>query len=119
MPSLAASPIGGCSTYLASAQVASVTAVKTTPGSFYGGVIYNPNATVAYVQLFDAAVASVTLGTTTPKLTLPVPATSALVLPQSAEGKAAFYTAISTAATTTPTGSTAPGTGLVTNLFFQ
>ena len=115
----AANTSGGASTFFAAAQLATVAAVKLLPGNVYGIVVYNPNVTVAYLQMFDLATASVTLGATAPKLAIPIPATGTVAVPVTSEGKIGFFTAISIAATTTPTGSTAPGTGLVTNIIYQ
>ena len=96
------------------ALVATVVSVKGVPGMLSWTDIYNPNATIAYVQVFDAATTgAVTLGTTPPRLSLPVPATGTLALNFD---RAGFLNGIQIAATTTSTGSTAPGTGLVVNL---
>jgi hypothetical protein len=52
--------------------------VKASAGTFGGYYIYNPNATVAYLQVFDVASAtSVTLGTTVPDMIFAIPAASA------------------------------------------
>lgn len=69
----------------------------------------NTNASVAFVQVFDAATATViTLGTTPPKMSLPVQSSgiTGLVLGTS------FLNGIKVAATTTATGNTATGTAL-------
>jgi hypothetical protein len=89
-------------------------AAKTTAGGIHSYHIQNPNIVDAWVQFFDAALASVTVGTTTPVMSLWVPAGGALDASLSAF--IAFTTAITIAATTTPTGATAPAVGLVTNL---
>lgn len=49
----------------------------TASGWLVGGDIYNPGASVAYLQIFDLAAASVVLGTTVARWTLAIPATSA------------------------------------------
>lgn len=72
--------------------------------------VYNPNATVAYVQLFDTT-GVVTLGTTAPKMALAVPGQSTIQF----NGPAVFLSGIKAAATTTPTGNTAPAAALVAN----
>lgn len=77
---------------------------------------YNPNATVAYVQIFDVATAgAVTVGTTTPKWSIGIPATSAANL----RINLSFASGIQVAATTTATGSTAPGTALDCNFSYR
>lgn len=89
-----------------------VTAIKANPGQLAILNCYNPNATATYVQIFDALTANVTLGTTTPKLVLGLPPTNANAVDDSPVGFQ-FFTGISYAATTTATGSTAPGTAVV------
>ncbi len=81
------------------------TAVKTTPGVLGILYCYNSNAAVAYVQVFNATLANVTVGSTTPTLSLPIAATS--IGGFGFGGGSGFYfsTAISVAATTTATGS--------------
>lgn len=92
-----------------STTVFAVSAAPCTLNSYY---IYNPNSSVAYVQLFDVAAGSVSLGTTTPKWAIGIPASSGANLSRL---KMAFTTALSVAATTTATGSSAPATALDTN----
>jgi hypothetical protein len=113
----AAAVAGGYSADFRSALSTTVQSVKGSAGKLGGWYIYNPNASAAFVQIFNVSSGSVTLGTTTPTLSLGVPATSAANL-MSGEG-VDFGTAISIAATTTATGNTAPGTGLVTNILFK
>ncbi len=75
--------------------------------------IYNPNSSVAYVQIFDVATSGgVTLGTTTPKWSVGVPATSAANVSRLG---LSFANGIQVAATTTATGSTGPSSSLDTN----
>jgi len=85
-------------------------AVKVTAGNLYHLHIYNPNAAGVFVQLFDLATGSITVGTTAPKFVLFVPASGNTIadfdVPMS------FLTAISYACTTTPTGNGDPTTGL-------
>jgi hypothetical protein len=98
-------------------NVTTVVSVKSSAGNLYGWFIGNTNATVCYVQIFNVASGSVTLGTTAPNLTLPIPATSganlSLVIP------IAFGTAISVASTTTATGATTTGCGQTINFWYQ
>jgi len=73
-----AGTVGGWSRTKYLAQTTTVQTLKGTAGNLGGYDIYNPNASVAYLQLFDVASAtSVTLGTTVPDLVIGVPATSA------------------------------------------
>lgn len=78
---------------------------------------YNPNATVEYVQFFDVAAAgSVTVGTTVPKWSIGIPATSAANL---ANLNIAFTNGIQVAATTAAGNATAPGTALDCNFSYR
>ncbi|MDL2342318.1 MAG: hypothetical protein QFB87_04555 [Patescibacteria group bacterium] len=99
--------------YFAPAQLATVTAMKTTATKLYDVNVYNPNSVIAYWQLFDLATGSVTLGTTTPKKSFPIPPNG--YLDKSLVSPIVFNTAASHACTTTATGLTAPATGLVIN----
>lgn len=105
---------GGLNT-AAGSITTTVTSVKASAGQLYGYYIYNPNASAAYCQIFDLATGSVTLGTTTPKLSFGIPATSAanVTFPNGL----AFATAISIAFTTTRTGSSAPGSSVDYNFY--
>ena len=73
--------------------------------------VQNPNATNAYIQLFDALAANVTVGTTTPAMSLLVPAGGAM--DKMWDRPLKFETAITYACTTTATGSGDPTTGLI------
>lgn len=75
-------------------------------------VIFNPDATsTAYVQFFDAASSSVTVGSTAPTFVLPVGPKAGMVLALNCPR--AFRTAVTIAATLTATGSGQPGTAVV------
>lgn len=91
--------------------------VKASAGTVGGYYVYNPNASVAYVQFFDTSLGSITVGTTAPKLSIGIPATSAANLDSA--GGLSFLTAICVAATTTAVNGTAPGTPLDLNLWFR
>lgn len=87
-----------------------VTAVKSTgPARLNALICGNTNASMEYVQVFDVA-GTVTLGTTPPDWIIPIPATNSggLILIYGLD----FVNAIKVAATTSATGSTAPGTAL-------
>jgi hypothetical protein len=105
------STTGGWSKIKYAAQTTTVQTPKGTAGSFGGYYIYNPNATVAYVQVFDAATATtITLGTTVPDMIFAIPATSAANIELT--NGVNMTNGIKLACTTTATGLTAPGTGL-------
>jgi len=95
--------------------------VKATAGQLYGAYLYNAASTgKRYVKLYNDTAANVTVGTTTPVLTLPLDAGQGAVL--SFEHGIAFSTAITVAATTgvadNDTG--APGANeVIANIFYK
>lgn len=98
--------------------------VKATAGNVYGWYIANLATSIRYVKFYNATAANVVVGTTTPVLTLPIPANSTNGVGANALGAMgiAFATAITVAATTgladNDTG--APGANeCVVNLFFK
>jgi hypothetical protein len=93
------------------------TAIKAAAGQVYGWYFYNPNASVAYVQFFNTAAASVTLGTTAPVYSLGIPATSGANV--MLETGIAHSTAIAIGITTTRAGSTAPASSVDYNVFYN
>jgi hypothetical protein len=111
------STTGGWSKIKYAAQTTTKQAVKASAGTFGGYYIYNPNATVAYLQVFDVASASVTLGTTVPDMIFAIPAASAANIEITCGVNMA--TAITLACTTTATGLTAPTTGLDMTIFYK
>lgn len=119
-----ASATGGAASYSATGGTGNALltntaiAVKTSAGSLFGVNFVNTGASAAYVQVFDAAAGSVTLGATVPKLSFWVPAGGAWEEKFSAFG-VAFATAITVAATATATGSTAPAIGIIANITFK
>lgn len=74
---------------------------------------YNTNAAVVHLQVFD--VGSPVLGTSPPKMSLDLPASGPANFPL----EATFLTAIRVAATTTATGSTAPGSPVDCNFGYR
>jgi hypothetical protein len=92
-------------------------AIKASAGKLGGWFIYNPNASAAYVPIYNVASGSVTVGTTNPLMVLTIPATSAANL-EMVNGLT-FDTAISAAAATTAAGNSALGTALEANFFFK
>lgn len=117
--SAASNSAGGVSTFLATALTNTPVAVKAGSASLYGVSFVNSGTAAAYVQLFDAGVGSVTLGTTAPKLSFWVPAGGAWEEKFSGEAKVAFATALTAAATTTATGNTAPAAGVLATVLFK
>ena len=87
-----------------------------TPGQVGGWFFYNPNASVVYVQFFNAQASAVTLGTTAPLYSIGIPASSAAnVFGLGIE----HSTAICIAITTTRAGATGPGSTVDYNVFYK
>jgi hypothetical protein len=84
-------------------------AIKQTPGELGMLSCWNPNATVVYIQVFNLAVASVTLGTTVPTMSIPIAPTSTGGFALSNPG-VTFSGAIAVAATTGPANASAAST---------
>ena len=111
---------GGVTPKRLSALSTTVTAIKSSAG---GQLIMlqcgNTNTSEEYVQVFDVATAGgVTLGTTTPTLSIPVAASNTGGLAISTIG-IQFANGIQVAATTTATGSSAPATALDCNAAYN
>lgn len=119
----APSTSNGWSTFMASSGDGSTAltntaqAVKASAGTLGGWYIYNPNATAAYVIIYNVASGSVTVGTTNPQMVLAIPATSAANV-EFGNG-INFTTAIAVAATTTGGGNAAPTTALEANFYYK
>jgi hypothetical protein len=118
-------PIQGSVPALDQAVTATATLLRTGYVSLNAMEIDNPNASVVFVQLFDAATAgAVTLGTTTPVQAYQVPvggAGNALVsrLIDYSNGPLRFSAGMVYAVTTTRTGSTAPASNCIINFRFS
>lgn len=92
--------------------------ISAAAGQIYGWYIYNPNATAQFVQLYNTAQASVTVGTTAPLFMLTIPATSAANV-NFVQGITFSNTGFSAAATSTAGGNGAPGTALDAVIFYK
>lgn len=97
--------------------------IKAAPGFLHYVHVANPNTDAAWLHLYDAAAADVTVGTTTPKQSYMVPGGSAtnpggFDLPLG-NHQMYFGTAITYAATTTVGGGADPTTGLVLNAHYS
>jgi hypothetical protein len=98
--------------------------IKGSAGTFGGFInLFNPNTATTYIQVFNKASGSVTVGTTTPDFVITLPGIA------SASGTGsdrnleitcglAMSTGITVAATTTATGSTAPSNAVVGTFLF-
>jgi len=113
----AASTAVGTAIYSNTALSSTKQAVNASAGQLYGYHIYNPNTTVIYIQLFNLASVSVTVGTTAPTAVLAVPAGGWADAPPATP--IAFGTALTIAATTTSTGSGTPSTALLCNIWYK
>jgi hypothetical protein len=95
---------------------------KASAGNLYFIEVSNSNTADAYIQLFDAATGSVTVGTTTPKQTYLVPAASGSnrgAMDKTFTIPITFSTAITYACTTSATGSGDPSAGLIVNIGYK
>lgn len=96
-----------------STALTSIVTIKSSRGTVQWLSCFNPNSSPAYIQLFDAATA--TPGTSTPKLSFGIPATTTTSVPSTVQ----FLNAIKAAATTTRNGGTPVTTAAVCNFGFQ
>ncbi len=101
------------------ALTATKTAVKTTPGVMGIMYCYNPNTSVAYIQIYNALLANVTVGSTTPTWSIAVAPSSIGGFGFGGGSGLYFSTAMSVAATTTATGSSAPSTAVDCNVGYN
>jgi hypothetical protein len=98
--------------------------VKATAGTVYGWYIANTATATRFVKFYNATAANVTVGTTTPVLTLPIPGNSSDDIAANLLGGVgiAFDTAITVAATTAladnDTGAPAAN-DVIINLFYK
>ena len=112
-------PLGGSAPSLyTKAAVTTATNVKTSQGNLFGYYIYNPNSSACSLDFFNAASASVTLGTTAPILSLVIPATSGANLFTPTNPLVSFA-ALSVASVTAAGGGSTCSTGMTVNLFYQ
>lgn len=91
------------------------TAIKTTACQLYGWYFFNPNATVIYVQIFDAPAGNVNLGSTSPTMSFGIPPGGGANAFET-QG-IAFLNALTIACTTGPADSGLPVSNIVANLF--
>jgi hypothetical protein len=108
---LGLSTTGGWTPFFKAGLTTTPTAVKTSAGQLGFVQCDNANASYAYVQIFNLATGSVTLGVSTPTQVLPMPSNLSNGFVMNLAGMQ-YSTAISVAATTTATGAAAPGSPL-------
>ena len=105
------SSTGGWSTFSNGALTSTPVTVKASSGALGVLTIHNPAAATTYIQIWNLLIGAVTIGTTPPFDVIPVPAGQTITV-NLLPGQT-FSTAISIAATTTFSGSTAPSTAAV------
>lgn len=93
-------------------------AIKASAGNLYGYYIYNPNSSAVYVNLYNIAAASVTVGTSTPLMNLAIPASSGANL-MFAYPITFSNAGWSASCTTTGGGNTAPSTACEAMFFYK
>lgn len=112
----------GMSVYSAVSSGNTVTTIDASPGQLYGiSLGAGANTSLVYVQLFNAASGSVTIGTTAPLLSYDVPAgtSGGGNNPQIPIQGAPFSTALSWACTTARSNSTGASSPCDINLFYK
>lgn len=102
----------------ATALTSTAQAIKASAGQVYGWYIYNPNSSAQFVQFYNTAAASVTVGTTNPLFMLTIPATSAANV-EFTNGITFSNAGFSCAATATAGGNGAPSTALDAVIFYK
>lgn len=115
-PSLGTS--GGITPLKLNALSNSAVAIKAAAGQLFMLQCGNTNASEEYVQIYNVASGSVTVGTTASAISIPIAATSTGGFALSLVGMQ-FGTAISAAATTSATGGSAPSTALDCNVGYN
>lgn len=109
--------VGGDGTPFAVQGVIAKALVVANPITLKSFQLVNPNASIAYLQLFDAnSAAGVTLGTTVPNYIIGLPASGSVGL---ADINAGFKNGLVIAATTTANGSVAVGSGVSGSLVYN
>lgn len=92
--------------------------IKASAGKVFGWYIYNPNAIAQFVQFYNVAAGSVTVGTTNPLFMLTIPPTSAANI-LGTKGINFSNAGFSIAATSTAAGNGAPATALDAVIFYK
>lgn len=107
-------------TYFTINATGTVGTASASASVLYGIEVSNPNTVDSFLQIWDAASANITLGVTAPKISYLIPGgqsgTARGGFTRSYPHGIDFATAVMFASSTTPTGSSAPGTGLTLNV---
>lgn len=97
--------------YHAAALTVKAELSASPPMLAYSFTVFNTTAAAAYLQVFDLASASVTLGTTTPRFALGIPASGSIFV--EFEKPMLFTVGFVVAGTTTATGATGAALNVV------
>lgn len=95
----------------------SAQAIKASAGQLYGWMLYNPNDEASFINIYNIAHGSVTVGTDAPLFHIPLPAGAAANV-LGTHG-ITFDTAISASATKTAGSNTAPDTAMEATFFYK
>ena len=120
-----AAATGGCTIFRSLDLDESEEEVKGSAGTVYGFTVFNMTAATLFLKFYNATAASVTVGTTTPVLTYPIPTLGdtngtgvQVSIPNGAEFGTAITAAVTTALADNDTG--APGANAcVINVYFK
>jgi len=94
------------------------TTVTTSPALLKGYYIYNQDTATRFLHIYNTTDTAITVGTTTPRLSLPVPGLSAANLTFPEPGLQ-FDSAMSVAVTVAISDTVAPTTGMVVNIWYE
>lgn len=106
----------GLTTFYNGALSNTKTAVKAGAGKVYGWMIHNPAAATTFIQVWNVAIGSITVGTTAATWEIAVPAGGTTNV--FTDRGITHSTEINIAATTTAGGSTAPATAAICSMFY-
>jgi hypothetical protein len=107
---------GGWTPLLVTALTNAAQAIKSSGGQLGFAQCDNNNAAWTYIQIFNVAFGSVTVGTTVPLQVIPIAPSLSNGFVMNLQGMQ-FGTAMSAAATTTPKGAAAPATNTINCTF--
>lgn len=109
-----------CTPTFNNALTAAAVALKATQGHLFKVTAFQVAANAAtYIQWFNKVTTNVVLGTTVPDYVMYIPAGASEIIEEFVDNTAPFFsTAISYAATTTPTGLVAPANAIQVSLLY-
>lgn len=107
-----ASTVGGATKANFVNLAGTVQSIKSSAGTLYGVQVWNGTGATAFLQLFNVATGSVTLGTTVPDLQFVCPTLTYCFAPIPSTIGTDFATAISVASTTAVSGASGSASGV-------